>query len=170
MILSIACRPSSIGRGRHRAASAATRGRRWWTGSQTVSIGGVGLRTLSDEHTLQLLAVSVCGFHVVLVAGPAGRPARLFVDAADLAQLVAKARAGERTGDGRLVAARGTSAFELRVVVNRSRGIATVDIDGRQVVVEQRPVPRNDPGDRLVAVKSFEPLRLIGATIEVAVR
>jgi len=114
-----------------------------------------------------LLVVSVCGFHVVLAAGRVGRPARLLVDTGDPAQLVAKARAGE----GILVAPpRGGPGFELRVLVARSRGIATVEIDGRRIVVEQRPVPRNDLGDRLVAVKSFEPLRLVGATIEVAVR
>ncbi len=114
-----------------------------------------------------LLFVSVCGFHVVVAAGRVGRPARLLVDTGDPAQLVAKARAGE----GTLVAPpRGGPGFELRVVVTRARGIARVELDGRPVVVEQRPVPRNELGDRLVAVKSFEPLRLVGATVEVAVR
>ncbi|MHC4845663.1 MAG: nucleotidyltransferase family protein [Planctomycetota bacterium] len=32
----------------------------WWAGARTHSLGGVDLPTLSDEHTLQLLAVSVC--------------------------------------------------------------------------------------------------------------
>lgn len=32
----------------------------WWAGAQTYSIGEYELTTLSDEHTLQLLTVSVC--------------------------------------------------------------------------------------------------------------
>ena len=115
----------------------------------------------------ELLVVSVCGFHVVLAAGSVGKPARLLVDTGDPAQLVAKARAGEGT---LVTPPRGGPGFEIRIVVTRARGIATVEIDGRRAVVEQRPVPRNDPLDRLIAVKSFEPLRLVSATIEVAVR
>jgi serine/threonine-protein kinase len=114
-----------------------------------------------------LLLVSVCGFHVVVVAGKQGRSSRLLIDTGDPAQLVARARA--RDGEGALIGTRGGAGFELHVTVARSRGIATVEIDGKRVV-EQRPVPRNDLGDRLISVKSFEPLRLVSATIEVTGR
>jgi hypothetical protein len=114
-----------------------------------------------------LLLVSVCGFHVVLAAGRAGRPARVLVDTGDAAALVAKARAGE----GTLVTSPAPGAgFELRIVATRARGVAQVELDGRRVVSEQRPVPRNEIGDRLVSVRSFEPLRLVSAAIEVSVR
>jgi hypothetical protein len=103
----------------------------------------------------------------VVVAGKQGRSSRLLIDTGDPALLVARART--RDGEGALIGTRGGAAFELHVTVARSRGIATVEIDGKRVV-EQRPVPRNDFGDRLISIKSFEPLRLVSATIEVAGR
>jgi hypothetical protein len=113
-----------------------------------------------------LLLVTVCGFHVVLAAGKQGRPSRLLVDVGDPAQLVARARAGEGTLVGQ---PRPGVPYDLRIVVTRSRGIAMVELDGRRIH-EQRPVPRNELGDRLISVKSFEPLRLVSATIEVTSR
>jgi hypothetical protein len=114
-----------------------------------------------------LLLASVCGFHVVVAAGRVGRPARVLVDTGDPAELVARARAGE----GTLAALpAGGAAWELRVVATRARGIVAVEIEGGRVLSEQRPVPRGDLGDRVVALRSFEPLRLLTATIEVAAR
>ncbi|MBL8861786.1 MAG: protein kinase [Planctomycetes bacterium] len=114
-----------------------------------------------------LLLASVCGFHVVIAAGRAGKPSRVLVDTGDPAQLVARARAGE----GREVASvRPGVAYDLRVVATRARGVVLVELDGRRVALEQRPVPRNDLGDRLVALRSFEPLRLVTLTVEAAVR
>ncbi len=115
----------------------------------------------------ELLLVSCAGFHVVLVGSSGGRSARCLVDTGDPAQVVARARKGE----GRDVSGPGPGqAFELRVTVSRARGVATIEIDGRRPFDVQRPAPRGDMGDRLIAVRSFEPVRLLAATIEVAAR
>ncbi len=112
-----------------------------------------------------LLLVSVCGFHVVTVPGRDGRPSRVLVETGDPAAVVAKARAGEE----KQLPPRGGQEFELRIVVTRSRGIATVELDGKKLDSVSRPV-RIESGNRLIAVRSFEPLRLVSATIEATVR
>jgi hypothetical protein len=112
-----------------------------------------------------LLLVSVCGFHVVTIPGRDGRPARVVVETGDPSSVVAKARALEE----KQLTPRGGQEFELRIQVTRSRGIATVELDGKQLASVQRPV-RTESGNRLVAVRSFEPLRLVSATIEATVR
>jgi hypothetical protein len=112
----------------------------------------------------ELVLLTVAGFHVALCGPRNGRPARCHVDTGDPAQVVARARAGE----GREIGLPGPGQpFELRVTVTRARGVVAVEVDGRGRFNAQLPAPRGDLGDRLIALRSFEPVRLLGAVIEV---
>jgi hypothetical protein len=50
--------------------------------------------------------------------------------------------------------------------VRRSSGVILVDVDGKRVDEFQRPVPRSDPVQMTLQVRSWQPMRLLSATIE----
>ncbi|MFN0243638.1 MAG: protein kinase domain-containing protein [Planctomycetota bacterium] len=112
-----------------------------------------------------LLLVTVAGFHVAIAGARDGRSARCAIDTGDAAELVRRVREGAGRDIAALAAGR---AFEIGIVVNRARGSVHVDLDGKRVAGGQRPSPRNDVPS--LAVRAFEPVRFLSATIEASVR
>jgi hypothetical protein len=109
-----------------------------------------------------LLLVSAAGFHVVLTSGV---PPRCLVEIGEAARAVARARAGHgRPCDG----LRRGRRHELRILVNRS-GRAEVTLDEKRLN-ESLLLPPSDARDLSLSIRSFEPVRLLSATVEAARR
>ncbi len=105
-----------------------------------------------------LLFVTVAGFNVVLTGD------RCLVDTTDAKGLVARARQGKGYVLDR---PRSFLGFELHLVLNRARGSAMIEVDGRKVVDNNlRVQPSGDDKSLALSIRSFEPLRLVSASIE----
>jgi serine/threonine-protein kinase len=119
------------------------------------------------DSKADLLLVSIAGFQVVLVGASNGRPARCHVDTLNADQVVQGARAGA----GNPFAGIKTGAtHELFLKVNRARGTVQVELDDKRIPAEFKPRPRSDPSTASLSIRSFEPIRLLQATLECARR
>jgi serine/threonine-protein kinase len=114
-----------------------------------------------------LLLVSVVGFQVVLVGASNGRPARCHVDTLGAEQVVQAARDGAGKEFGGV---KPGAAHELYVRVNRASGSAVVELDGKRIPAQFKPRPRSDPSTASLSIRSFEPVRLLQATVDCARR
>jgi serine/threonine-protein kinase len=111
-----------------------------------------------------LLLVSAAGFHVVLTSGV---PPRCLVETRDAAQAVAHARAGQgRPCDG----LRRGRRHELRILVNRAGGRAEVSLDEKTLNQSLLIPPTGAERELALSIRSFEPVRLLSATVEAARR
>ncbi len=107
-----------------------------------------------------LLFVSAAGFHVALVSGK--RP-RCLVETGEAAEAVAHARAGSGKAFEGLPRGR---PYELRLVLNRTAGHAQVDLDGKSIIESLQLTLRGDEKSLDFSVRSFEPVRLLKATVD----
>lgn len=111
-----------------------------------------------------LLLVSAAGFHVVLTSGV---PPRCLVETRDAAQALAHAR----TGHGRpCEGLRRGRRHELRILVNRAGGRAEVTLDEKSLNQSLLIPPSGAERDLALSIRSFEPVRLLSATVEAARR
>ncbi len=120
--------------------------------------------TLKLEQPLdappEMLVVTCAGFHVVFKNERKGGRARCYADTGDVADAIKHARDGEgkeftgwRAGD----------SVEIRLKVWRSAGRALVQVDGKQIDVFQKPITQ---GESTLQIRSWEPMRLLSASIE----
>ena len=124
------------------------------------------LEQLSDAPP-EVFLVSVAGFHVVLTGARDGAKPRCYADTGEASEALARARAG----DGKEFAGWKIGApVEVRMILSRARGVATIEVDGKRIAEFQRVAPRGDAALSTLVVRSWEPLRLISATIEAARR
>lgn len=114
-----------------------------------------------------LVLVTCAGFHAAFAFTSDGQRGRCVVDTGDPARVVARARNGE----GKEIAGwKIGSAIELHFLLRRASGAMLIDIDGKRVDEFQRPVPRADPAQATLQIRSWQPLRLLTATIEASKR
>jgi hypothetical protein len=112
----------------------------------------------------ELLVVTCAGFHVVFKSERKNGRARCFADTGDVADAIRHARDGE----GKEFAGwRAGDSVEIRLKVWRASGRALVQVDGKQVDTFQRPVPQ---GESTLQIRSWEPMRLLSATVEASRR
>jgi hypothetical protein len=111
-----------------------------------------------------LLLVSVAGFHVILTSGV---PPRCLVETGDAFQALAHARAGQgKPCEGLRRGRRHT----LRILVNRNGGRAEVTLDDKTLNMSLLMKPVGDAAALELGVRSFEPVRVVSATVEAARR
>ncbi|MDZ4774868.1 MAG: serine/threonine-protein kinase [Planctomycetota bacterium] len=111
----------------------------------------------------ELVLVTCAGFHAAFAFTSDGLRGRCVVDTGDAARVVSRARNGE----GKEIAGwKIGSAIELHFLLRRASGAMLIDIDGKRVDEFQRPVPRADPAQATLQIRSWQPLRLLTATIE----
>ncbi|MFN0006351.1 MAG: protein kinase domain-containing protein [Planctomycetota bacterium] len=116
------------------------------------------------DSSPDLLFVSVAGFQVVLTSGV---PPRCLVETRDAAQALARARAGQgRPCDG----LRRGRRHELRILVNRAGGRAEVTLDEKRLNQSLLIPPEGEERGFSLSIRSFEPVRLLSATVEAARR
>ncbi|MBL8859673.1 MAG: serine/threonine protein kinase [Planctomycetes bacterium] len=115
------------------------------------------------EAPPDLVLVSCAGFHAVFVFTHNGTRGRCVVETGDPARAFARARNGEGKEIGGW---RTGAALDLHFVVWRARGVMLVDVDGKRVDEFQRPAPRSDPAQSTLQIRSWQPIRLLSATIE----
>jgi hypothetical protein len=110
-----------------------------------------------------LVLVSIAGFHAVFLYQPDGSRGVCVVDTTDPSRVLARARRGE----GREIPGwkLGTQ-LELHLVVRRASGVIAIEVDGRRVDEFKPPAPRTDPLHATLQVRSWQPMKLLSATIE----
>ncbi len=114
-----------------------------------------------EDSPPDLFVLSCAGFHVLLTGAREGRAARCLIESGELADAIARARAGiGKEFSGRVAGA----THELALTLNRGRGTLFVDFDGKRIAAGQRLTPRGETAS--LSVRSFEPVRLLSVTIE----
>ena len=112
-----------------------------------------------------LLLLSVCGVHALVVIDKGIKSARVLLDAAedkDLLALVRRARAGE----GRLTQLSGDT-LQLGLVFTRKGDVVRLEMDGRALVDRQLRASAAN-GDQRVQLRSTRPVRWRTLTVDAA--
>jgi hypothetical protein len=118
------------------------------------------LEQLSESGPPRFFGVSCAGYHVALL-GPdlpgSGRP-RVIAGSDSFEGLIARARDGQGREHAQLL--RAGSAHRLRIEIQPRLGRVRVDLDGETVLRSTLPAPRDRAGERVLALQSWEPVRV----------
>jgi hypothetical protein len=111
----------------------------------------------------EALVISAAGFYAVLVGATENRGPLCLVDTTSAADVLERTRAGH----GQLFAGlRKGARHHLRLVVHQANGWARVSVDGKEIVYRSiLSSPRDRSGSASVSLRSWEPVRLLSATV-----
>ncbi len=111
----------------------------------------------------ELFVISALGFHMACVGPLAGRQPSLLVDTSNLTDVAKRAR------EGKGYEFRGLTAGEEHTItmrLTRASGKVVVTIDGVRVLTANRVAPRAQARSSSISFRSFEPLEVLGVSVE----
>jgi hypothetical protein len=111
----------------------------------------------------EALVISAAGFYAVLVGATENRGPLCLVDTTSAADVLERTRAGHGQPFAGL---RKGARHHLRLVVHQANGWARVSVDGKEIVYRSiLSSPRDRSGSASVSLRSWEPVRLLSATV-----